>query len=240
MSLTVCYASTDYDLTTTSNLKSLLGTTSTAQNAYLATLIRSASKWAEAYIGRPLTAQSYSETLAGKGRRQLQLGRQTVRAVDRVFDATDTGTASQILTSDFLLEDADAGVIARDEGFAWTPTFMGRQLDVAVPLTFTPLSGQDQKTWLIDYRAGWVYGGMDTGSQNWSTEKGTTSTGRTLPEDIELAVMFRAQAFYQGGDDPASESLGDISVNYRSLGNDKDGGLITRAKDLLAPYQSFV
>jgi hypothetical protein len=239
--LTVCASSTNTDLTTIGAVKSLLGITGPAQDAYISTVVHAASRWVENVIGRgPITAQSYSETLAGQGRRQLLLKRQTLRAVDRVFDATDTGSATQVLSSQFFVEDAEAGILARNEGFAWTPLMMGRQFDIALPLEFTPLGGQELKPWLVDYRAGWVLGGMTTDSPNYSTQSGTTSTGRTLPEDIELAAMFKAQAFHVGGDEAQSESLDDLSVNYKSLGTDKDGMLITRARELLAPYQSFV
>lgn len=239
MSLSVCASSTDLDLTTTGQLKKLLNTTSTAQDAFLSTLIRSASKWTENYIGYPLTAQSYSESVAGFSRLQLMLKRTPLRAVDRILDATDSGTASQIFTSEYAVDDEDASVLTRPVGWDWNPVFAGHLFDSATPLQLTPMSGQELKTYLVDYRAGYTYGGMSTSSNNYSTEKGSTSTGRTLPDDIELAVLFRAQAFYVGGDETASESLDGISVNYRSLGTDQNGHLITRAQDLLAPYQRF-
>lgn len=243
MSLSICVGSTDQDLTTTSALKLVLGTTSTATDAYLSTLIRSASKWAENYIGVPLTAQSYSETIAGFGRLQLMANRTPLRAVDRVLDATDSGNANQIYTSQFQLADADAGLLTREEGWQWNPRFAAHGFDAALPLSLVPMSGQEVKTFLVDYRAGFVYGGMTTDSANWSTEKGTTSTGRTLPEDIELAVVWRAQVMYQnrGQGEVTSESLDDLSVNYRSLGTDAaSGDAMTGSKDLLAPYRRFV
>jgi hypothetical protein len=238
MSLTVCASSTDSDLTTTGMLKNLLGTTSTGQDAFLSLLIRSASKWAENYIGVPLSLQSYSESVPGYNRLQLMLDRTPVRAIDRVMDATDTG-ASQILSSDFTVDSPDAGILTRTQGWNWTPLVEGHSFDAAVPLTLTPLPGQELKPFLVDYRAGFTYGGITTGSPHWSTEKGTTSTGRTLPEDLELAVLFKAQEFYEGGQVPASESLGDLSVNYRSLGTDSEGQQITRATEILDRYRRY-
>lgn len=240
MSITVCASSTDLDLTTTGMLKNLLGTTSTANDAYLSTLIRTASKWAETQVGYPLTAQSYSETVAGFSRLQLLVNRTPLRAIDRILDATDSGTANEIRTSEFVVEDRDAGILTRPQGWDWNPLMAGHLFDSALPLSLTPMPGQEMKTYVVDYRAGFTYRGLETSSVNWSTQKGTTSTGRTLPEDIELAVMFRAQAFFVGGDEAASESLDDLSVNYRSLGTDANGRLLTRAADLLEPYKRFI
>lgn len=241
MSLSVCASSTNTDLTTLANVKAMLNITGPAQDPFLQRLLHSASRWAENYIGRGmLTVQSYAETKAGYGRRQMMLRHTPLRAIDRILDGTDSGSATEILSSEFMAEDRAAGILERPQGWGWTPTFMGRQFDSAFPLEFTPLSGQEEKPWLVGYRAGWTLGGISTDSPNWSTQKGSTSTGRTLPEDVELAVLFRTQAFYTGGDEAQSESLDDLSVNYRTLGTDKDGMLITRAKDLLMSYQGFI
>jgi hypothetical protein len=239
MSLTVCASSTDVDLSTTGMLKQLLGTSSTGQDVLLSALIRSASRYVENYIGTPLTLQSYSESVAGFGRLQLMLDRTPVRAIDRILDATDSGQASQIYTSEYAVDSADAGVITRQQGWDWTPLLEGRCFDASVPLSLTPLAGQELKPFLVDYRAGYTYNGVTTSSPNWSTEKGTTSTGRTLPEDLELAVLFRAQELYEGGQGVASESLGDLSVNYRSLGTDAEGQQITRVTEILDRYRRF-
>lgn len=238
--LTVCCTSTDVDLTTTSALKSLLGTTSTAQDAWLATVIRSASRWAESYVGYPLTAQSYSETLAGYGRRELMVKRTPIRNVDRIMTATTTDDATEITSTEYILEDEDAGLIARNQGFHWTATLESNNFLAATPLEYHPMGGQEYKPWLVDYRAGWTYSGLTTDSPNYSTGNGTTSTGRTLPEDIEQAVLFRAQALYEDADEVASESLGDLAVNYRSLGTDPTSGKqISKAELLLGPYVRF-
>lgn len=238
--LTVCASSTDTDLTTTGFVKDLLGIVGTSQDQVLGALIKAASRWAENYVGRPLALQSYSETVPGYGRLQLMLKRYPVRSVDRVMEATDSG-ATELQSSEYTLEDADAGIITRPEGWNWTPLMEGHAFDAAVPLTLTPMSGQEERPFLVDYHAGYTYDGIDTGSPHWSTggKNGSTSTGRTLPEDIELAVAYKVQGLLEGGEEVASESLGDISVNYRSLGNDSDGTLLTRSKELLNPYRGY-
>lgn len=245
MALDVISASTDRDLTTTSALKALvLGATatSTAQDAYLSNLIRRSSKWAESFVGEPLTVQTYRETVASFGRRSLLLGRTPLRSLDAIYDATDTGVATLVSTQ-CRIEDADAGLLSRDFGWGWTATIQGPGTGgpfypSALPLESFPLSGQEYKPWLVDYRAGWTYGGVDTGSANYSTARGSTSTGRTLPEDVEQAVLLRAQAMHQNNPDGvSSESLGDLSVSYR----DRAGGeSVTSYGELLERYRRVV
>lgn len=237
-----CVASTDRDLTTTAKLKALvLGATatSTVQDGYFSDLIRRASDWAESYVGYPLTVQTYQEMVAGFGSRRLMLERTPLRAVDRVFDATDTGTATQVLTSEFRVEHRDAGFLSRDRGWAWTAN--GNTLwhsESAFPLGLDPAAGEEYKPWLVDYRAGWTYAGVDTGSANWSTEAGTTSTGRTLPDDVEQAVLLKASALHEDSEEVVMEQLGDVRVQYQSAGVDRAGNPVLSAwEKLLAPYR---
>lgn len=243
--LDIVTASTDKDLTTTSALKQLIlgaTATSTVQDAQFSDLIRRASRWAESYLGYPATVQSYRETLAAYGRRRMVLSRTPVRSIADLFDATDTGVAT--LTTDYMVEDADGGILGSNQGFAWTvglqgPGTAGPFLS-SLPLESAPLSGQEYRPWLADYVAGWTYGGLSTSSPNWSTGGavfGTTSTERTLPEDVEQAVLFKAQTLYDDGDQIASETLGDMTTNYRSLGTDANGRALTRSAELLDPYR---
>lgn len=229
MSLDVLVKSTDVDLTTTSALKAIvLGATatSTAQDAFMSAVIRRASRWAETYLGYHPTLQSYEEAVASYGSRRLMLSRSPIVAVTGVFDATDTGSAAEVLSTEYRVQDREAGFLSRDQGFAWTATLQQRSgyggwsgaAGPAFPLQPEPVPGDEYEPWLVRYRAGWTYGGIDTGSSNWSTAHGTTSTGRTLPEDIEAGVLLRAQYMFEDFDSDgiAAEQLGDLSVTYRS------------------------
>lgn len=230
--LQVSVASTDRDLTTTSAFKSFAGlNTGTSADANLAGLIRAASVWAESYVGRPLTVQSYTELRPAYGRQRLMLTYTPIRAVPQLLDDPDTGSASAISTTEYTVE-REAGFLRRPLGWAWTaPTEYN--------LEARPVSGQEQETWRIDYVSGYTYGGVDTGSANWSTAAGTTSTGRTLPEDIEQAVLYKADALRTGSDILESEQLGDLQAAYRSLGDD-DGVAINIAEAILMPYRRVV
>lgn len=243
--LDVVTASTDRSLATVAGLKSLtLGSsaTSTVNDAYFADLIARSSRWAESYLGLPVTLQTYQETVAGFGSRRLVLARTPIVAVDRVFDATDTGTATQILSSEFRVQDRDAGFLSRNQGWPWTATLQAPAYSgwggggAAFPLSPEPVPGDEYEPFLVDYRAGWTLAGVETTSANYSTANGSTSTGRTLPEDIEYGVLLRAQNMFEGLDDSiTAESLGDISTNYASAQKDQ----LTPYEKILAPYRRF-
>lgn len=244
--ISVLVASTDEDLTTTGFLKEVaLGptATSTVHDGYLGRIVRRSSRWAESFIeAGPLTAQTYRETVPAFGRRCLMLSRTPVRAVLAVYRGTDTDDATVLETSEFIVEDREAGLIARNSGFAWDVPFQWHGAAIsggdAIPLDPQPLSGQENKPWLVDYVAGWTYGGLTTDSANWSTEAGTTSTGRTLPEDVEFAVIQRGKKMWENRDDVAAESLGDASVTYaRANVLISPGGLASEEEMTLARYR---
>ena len=248
MALDVTTKTTEFDLTTTAALKAIVlgaSATSTAQDALFSNMIRRASRWADTYVGQPLLAQTYRETVPAFGRRSLMVSRTPVRAINAIYDATDTGTATALGTSEFIVENAEAGLIARDEGFSWTVPFQRRIGNPmwggdAVPLESTPMPGLEYRPWLIDYVAGYTYDGLSTSSSNWSTAKGSTDTGRTLPDDLEMGVLAKAQGFCDVAEEAESEQLGDLRVNYRSLGTDSNGRVATRANILLEPFRRII
>ena len=233
--------STDVDLTTTGALKARLGTTSTSDDATLSAYIRAASRWAETYVGYPLSVASYRETVAAYGTRNIRLNKTPIRGVRSIFDSTDTGgTAAELTTTEFRIESQEAGFLSRDDGWAWT-------VPADFDLEFRAVPGQEFKPWMVDYVAGYSYGGIDPGSPNWSTEQpgSSTDTGRTLPEDIEEAVIMRALSIQSqaqaGGADIAFERLGDLQVNYGSGGVDKAGNPSLEPYELLLdPYRRVV
>jgi hypothetical protein len=233
--LHTCVASTDVYLTSTQALKDLLGITTTSEDRRLSQAILAASRWAENYVGRPLTVASYQETVPSFETRHLMLSRMPVRAVPRVFDSSSTEDGSQVYSSDFRVESRDGGLLSRDEGWAWTAP-------VQSELSVRPLPGQEERPWLVDYVAGYTYDGLSTDSPHWSTEQGTTSTGRTLPEDIEEAVLMRASEIFENpGGGVEKEKLGDIEVAYGSRGMDRAGNpVLTPAEELLSAYRSWV
>ncbi len=237
MILTVVTSSTDEQLASTDAVRKLVGLTTdeTSDDARISTLISQASRWAETYIGRPLSAASYRVALSGYGSRRMLLGRYPVRAVSSLWNATDTGSATTILSSGFKV-DREAGTIERDAGFAWDASGVPRPF--AFPLAGSAWPGEERAPWLADFVAGYTYAGIDTGSDNYSTAGpgGTTSTGRTLPEDIEDAVARRAADIYDGNVGVIEERVGDLGVKYATVG----GQPIDQAAQLLDAYRTYV
>jgi hypothetical protein len=240
--LNITTKSTDTELTTTGALKArLFGSTSTStgDDAMLSAFIKAASRWAENYVGYPLAGvQTYEETQPTYGHRNLMLSRAPLRSV-RVWESTEDDGA-ELLHSEgqFRVESREAALLSRDDGWPWT-------VPTELELDERPLPGEESAPWLSRYTAGYTYNGLSTDSSNYSTEAGTTDTGRTLPDDIEEAVLLKARRIYmeQEGGEIAGEKLGDLAVNYRSGGTDRGGGApsVLKAEELLLePYRRIV
>ena len=213
-------------LTTLQRVAAALGiTTSTADGTldglYVHDLISRASEWAETYIGYPLVAQVYSETVRGSGGRHLMLGRTPIRYVLRVFDSSSTCEAAELKSTEYRVEDADAGLLSRDIGFLWSNV----QETFLVPAA---LPNMDRKPWLVEYAAGYLLTGTATSGDIYSTV--STSTGRDLPYDVEQAVIQRIVEGYDGSVGVTSKRVGDLAITYsESAGSE--------AERLLMPWR---
>jgi hypothetical protein len=226
--ITVCTSSTNADgaIVTTCQYRAVLGVTSTADDATQQVILARASRWVESQIGYPLLAQSYLETVPAYGGQNLVLSRTPVRCILRFFDSTSTDTATELCSTDYRLEDADAGFISRDAGFEWTAGeryYMGK----------TVVANSELRPWRIEYIAGWTTG-MSTGDAFWTTCGGSTSTGPTIPADLEQAAILKAIEWVKSGPGAgiASESVGDLSVTYQSGTNAR-----SEAADLCRPFR---
>lgn len=216
--LQVCSTSTDEQLTTTGAvLLEMYGTTSsTGELARLDKLISRASRWAESYIGQPLTVQTYLETVPAYGGRNLMLSRTPVRSVSRVFDSTATCEATEYSSTEIRIEDPDAGLISFvDDSFpGWTAVQGFDVADYVQP-------NSELRPWLVEYEAGYLM-------------PGTTSTAiRTLPEDLEMGVIEKVKQFHGGMSGVTAKRVGDLSINFRSEGPDA-------AEALLGPYRRII
>ncbi len=226
--LDVCTSSTNSDgaIITTCQYRAVLGATSTVDDATQQVLIARASRWVETRIGYPLLAQSYIETVPAFGGQTLMLSRTPIRCILRFFDSTSTDTATELCSTDYRIEDADAGFISRDLGWDWTAGsryYLGE----------TIVANSELKPWRIEYIAGWTTG-MSTADAFWTTCGGSTSTGPTIPADFEQAAILKAIEWVKSGPGAGiqSESVGDLSVTYQSAGNAR-----SEAADLCRPFR---
>ena len=218
--LSVCASSTEQQLATMAGLLRVLG--ATASSCGMDDSLTAATAWAERYVLNgpgELRRQVYAESLAGYGGQRLMVSRTPLWAIQRLFDDTATCEATEYCSTDFRIEDADAGFVTltSDAGFAWTPPW-------DLGLSDYPRPSAIKRPWLIVYEAGWQL------AENSSTCKPSTSTGRTLPEDVERAVLLKAAELYQGTSGLESMAVGPLRLNYRSEGVDEVIGL-------LAPYR---
>ena len=170
-----------------------------------------------------MLAQVYSERVAGYGSGSLMLSVTPIRALLRVFDSTTTCEATEYTSTEVWIDDAEAGTLARGpSGFAWTAQTEYHMAHGVIP-------GSEQRTWLVEYQAGYVY------PETSSTGYGTSSTARSLPEDLELGVLQAAARMSANDYSVASQSIGDLSISYRSEGLGTDPR--TTAQKTLAPYR---
>lgn len=226
----VLVESSDDYLTTTEAVKRLLGSTATtSDDTKISALILVASRWAEQYVGFPLRAQKYREIVAGFESRRLLLAYQPIRSVVQLWETTSTDDGTQVETSGFTVNHR-AGMLERVQGWQWS--VVAKQY-----LTDTPRAGQEYPEWLADYVAGYTLGGISTDSDLWTTEHGTTSTGRTLPTDIEHAVMTKTADLFNGQEEVVEEAVGDLRVRYGSFGSGQRSDI---SASLLDHYRRIV
>lgn len=226
--LSVCSSATSTDgaYVTTNDYRAAVVGASTADDPQQLAAIVAASRWADSYLGLPsghLLTQTYSETLPAFGGQELLLARRPLRAVTKiVLNATSTADAGATVYSstDFRI-DAEAGRLWTDKGFPWTAQ-MPYQLGVTVP------PNSELQPWYVEYTAGY------TGPGGSTTTCGTcsTSTGVTLPSDLQMGVILKAREFVEGTYALQSQKIGDLSLTYAS---GKSYG--SAAEALLAPYR---
>lgn len=234
LSVCVSASSTDGAIITTCYYRSVLGATSTMDDATQVIFVRAASRWASEYVAFPILAQVYSESLAAYGTPELLISGRPVRQVLRLLDSSSTDDATEYCSTDFGV-DLDAGIYRKQSGTWGNTEPLYYHLGPFVPprSALTP--------WYTEYSAGWVTGGLSTGDTIYSTAGigGSTTTGETMPEDIKLAVALKAVGMSRAGQTLGieSKSIGDLSITYGG-GAAAVAGVGITPESLLAPYRS--
>lgn len=194
--LTVCTSSTWSDLTDIVSVQEAINAPS-SEEAYLSRLIRRASVAAENYVGFPLLRATYFESVAGAGSKTLVLSRTPVTSVTKIIAGSSSTSDGTVLTStEYRIEDADGGLLRR-EGYywLWQPTRVASVGDSYEP-------GSQANNYWVEYTAGYVF-------------PGTALEPRTLPDDIEQAVIEKVRQLYSAEAGVASKRLGDFAVTYK-------------------------
>ena len=234
-----CTTATDDVYCTTGDILAVLyGTTTTAgladgETTNISRLASRASAWANVYLGQPLGLQVYSETVASHGRRDIMLSRTPIVRVLRFFDSTATCEATAICSSDFRIENAEAGLLSRDGGWRWTADWFESETCFNLGLTPSRLPGWESKPWLVEYVAGYRVTGSTVTCMGVSSGHDAYTTQATLPDDIVQGVAVRAVELLTNPLGAASRRVGDLAVDYRSAEGGGSGG----ATALLDPYR---
>ena len=224
-----CTTSTESQWCAISDLMVLLASTASSSGLDLA--ITGATDWVERYIansnGVSLRRNVIRETVAGYGSQFLMLSRTPIRKVVRMFDSTSTcsGASTEYCSTDFRIDDEDAGFVSltNDAGFDWDAVWQYN-------ISRYPRPSAVQKRWMVTYESGWIRNETSSTCSAWAS----TSTGRTLPFDVERAVLLKAAEF-AGGSATGIKSMtvGPLSVNYGSEQSDEVAVLLT-------PYRRVV
>ena len=222
--LTVCTSSTESSLAALGDLMVILGATASSSGMDMA--LAAGTAWVERHVGNDvgymLRRQVYQESVAGYGTQVLRLSRRPILGVQRMFDGSDTGTATEYCSTDYRIESADGGLISlrSNAGFAWDAVW-----DQSIARY--PRPSAVDKRWWITYEAGYqLVCSSSTG------EWATVTTGRTLPGDIERAVLLKAAEFYgDAGGAYASMKVGPLGLTFKEDATDP-------VAELLAMYRS--
>lgn len=225
---TVMVSATGTMLASLADVKDAIGITDNQFDETLTRFISRASRRIATHIRPTLGVWKYQTVLPAYGRKRLMLPAYPIRAILRMFDGTDTGTANELTSTDYHLN-AEIGAIERDEGWSWT---MQTKPDV---ISF-PEPGQEYGRYLVEFGAGYL---LPSGKDSGSTWDGTTSTGQTLDGDIEEACIQLVRSQWQSRkreEGLISKKVGDISLTWES----QSGELPNSVLAMLAPYRSVL
>ena len=206
MGLVVTIAAPTTHLVTEAAVKAELGITTGADDALLQRLIRRVSSQIVDACGQALARETVRETLPGTDTERLMLARTPIVSVTTV-------TIDGRTVTDYTIEDAAAGFLARENGWP-------RSGYAITSLANDSVAGTARGTIVVTYVAGYVLEAFSTGTP-------------TLPGVLEAAAMAMVRESYLGrAQDPTitSERLGDWSQTYSPT---------TRQQmlDAIAPYR---
>jgi hypothetical protein len=224
--LRTCTTSTDLSLLSLEAYKIAVGTTSTGDDDKITAALRQATSLVEGYVGYPLRRQVYEETIGGYGGNELLVGRSPLLAIESI---TYAGELVDPSSYDFN----SAGLIYRELGWPWTAGLEYDLMPHVIPKS-------EARTYTVVYESGFCVNG--------STADGWLTTGESVPEDIQAALVSTTSLLYKGaGRDPSvtSKKIGDLSITYQSggsafgQGGTPSQGLPDTVKGMIAQYRRF-
>jgi hypothetical protein len=180
-----------YGLTEVSTIKTALGITDSSQDARLYGIIRAVSDLVCSYCGRAFALEEVKESVGGVGLPDLLLSRTPITEITSVnFDDGEF--------NDWVILDREAGIVQATSGWAsteydWTTISYG-------PAPYM------RYLWEFTYKGGYVLPGWPSPAK------------RTLPYDLEMAVVDMVKAQYFLGSNVAIGGSGAIGVSRYKIG----------------------
>lgn len=214
-------------LSTYATVRDELGLTGTQAQTRIERLIEAASAEFESLANRHFeNSTAVTELLPGYGDYRLILRRVPVVSITTIKLLNTDGTVADTATStDFKIEDADAGFISKPGGWYWTAR-TGNDIQAS------RLSGTELKMVEVVYNGGYITPNQ-TGTRN-------------LPYDIEESIIQSVVGLYRAqGRDPtitSETSAAGSSVSYGSSSSDTSGSFLTTAAKACARryYRGFL
>jgi hypothetical protein len=157
---------------------------------------------------------------------ELLVGRSPLLAIESI---TYAGELVDPSSYDFN----SAGLIYRELGWPWTAGLEYDLMPHVIPKS-------EARTYTVVYESGFCVNG--------STADGWLTTGESVPEDIQAALVSTTSLLYKGaGRDPSvtSKKIGDLSITYQSggsafgQGGTPSQGLPDTVKGMIAQYRRF-
>lgn len=171
-------------------------------------MIQQASDFIQRYCNRIFAKQIYRETVAGYGTQRLILSRIPILQVLSII-------ADNEVITDYVVEDANAGILYRRRGWQWTPA-------IGWHIVSYPLPNTEAMLYTVEYIAGFVL---------------PDQTDRTLPGDVERACIELVKVWYNDLSRDArisSERIGDYQVTYEQQ------EMPPKIAQLLAPWKMMI
>jgi len=202
MGITVTTTAGTTALTTLTAVKDALQLTVDTYDALLERMIRAASDAISQYAGRVYARQDYVETLPGNDWPHLALTNTPIVGTPTILIDSEPVT-------DFVVQDADAGMLYREVGWV-------REAWVGWAVERYTLPSTEQHNVNVTYTAGYLLPGEDD---------------RNLPYDVEEACIITVCAWHRkeqrGGGDVQSRKVGDLAITYADQTNAQ--GVVTAA-----------
>jgi hypothetical protein len=207
-------------LTTLARANAELGTS--GEDAYIEQLIEAVSERIAKYCGRVLHySDAQEDTIPGYGDTFLVVSRPPIEEITSI-----EYNSSEIDSSNYIIDDADAGLIYSERGWTWTA------LRSACLVGADKLVGTENPLYVVVYKGGYITPQQDADGV------GT----RDLPYDLEdAAIEAITYRYRRKGKDPSivSEKLLGSGVTYASHSDLDASGFPPHVRSVLDTYKHW-